>query len=303
MLETGGDTDVGGRSGPGAVTYGQNIAYTATFSNDGSSTFTHATYKMAPPVIQATGETATFVKASCGSIDSAGVLTCDFGQLRSGELDRLTVVWNVPAGDSKVGCTDCLIANSTWLINENKTTNGNETFTQGETADLIGSSATEPVERSASGRRLRDHGLHDGWLKPQHQPGGLEEQPRGDLVLSARLLDDHDRSRARDHDHGDERANPHASEVCVAALGQNCPAGTRADFGSSGEVITFTFRISADALPKNYKITKVFHNGHEVDVDDVRRSTTGASSRSRFDKKTKIWTVITTAETNGPWSW
>ena len=100
---------------------------------------------MAPPVIQATGETATFVKASCGTIDSAGVLTCDFGQLRSGELDRLTVVWNVPAETRSAGCTDCLVANSTWLINENKSTNGNETFTQAETADLIGSSATEPV--------------------------------------------------------------------------------------------------------------------------------------------------------------
>ena len=133
--------------GPGAVSYGENIAYTASFSNDGNSTFTHTTYKMAPPVIQATGETATFVKASCGSIDSAGVLTCDFGNLSAGAVDRLTVVWNVPAGDSKAGCTgtDCLVANSTWLINENKSTNGNETFTQAETADLIGSSATEPV--------------------------------------------------------------------------------------------------------------------------------------------------------------
>ena len=118
--------------GPGAVSYGENIAYTASFSNDGSSTFTHTTFKMAPPVIQTTGETATFVKASCGAVDSAGVLTCDFGNLNSRALARLTVVWNVPAGDSKPGCTgaNCLVASSTWQINENKSTNGNETFTQ-----------------------------------------------------------------------------------------------------------------------------------------------------------------------------
>src|SRR6478735_6782866 len=76
--------------GPGAVSYGENIAYTASFSNDGSSTFTHTTFKMAPPVIQSTGEKASFVKASCGSVDAAGVLTCEFGQLRAGEIDKLT---------------------------------------------------------------------------------------------------------------------------------------------------------------------------------------------------------------------
>ena len=37
--------------GPGAVSYGENIAYTASFSNDGSSTFSHMTFTMAPPVI------------------------------------------------------------------------------------------------------------------------------------------------------------------------------------------------------------------------------------------------------------
>ena len=287
--------------GPGAVSYGQNIAYTASFSNDGSSTFTHATYTMAPPVIQATGETATFVKASCGSIDSAGVLTCDFGQLRSGELDRLTVVWNVPAGDSKVGCTDCLVANSTWLINENKSTNGNETFTQAETADLIGSSATEPVNNQLRAGGYEITGCTTGGSSLNTNQAVSKSNPVAtsfclpgfsttttDLGLATTITE--------------TAGNPHGSEVCVAALGQNCPAGTRADFGSSSGVITFTFRVSADALPKNYQITKVFHDGHEV--TSTTCSTDNECVKSiKFDKKTNIWTIVTTAETNGPWSW
>src|SRR6478735_5056919 len=93
--------------GPGAVSYGENISYTASFSNDGSSTFTHLTFTMAPPVILSTGEKASFVKASCGSVDATGGLTCDFGQLRAGEIDKLTVVWSLALGESKPGCKGC----------------------------------------------------------------------------------------------------------------------------------------------------------------------------------------------------
>ena len=67
-------------------------------------------------------------------------------------------------------------------------------------------------------------------------------------------------------------------------------------------MITFTFRVSADALPKGYQITKVFHNGHEV--TSTTCSTDNECVKSiKFDKKTKIWTIVATAETNGPWSW
>ena len=96
--------------------------------------------------------------------------------------------------------------------------------------------------------------------------------------------------------------NARTSEVCVAALGQNCPAGSRADFGSSGGVIKFTFLVSADALPKNYQITKVFHDGHEVTSATCSADNECVTS-IKLDKKTGIWTIVTTAETNGSWDW
>jgi uncharacterized repeat protein (TIGR01451 family) len=289
--------------GPGAVSYGENIAYTATFSNDGNSTFTHVTFKMAPPVVTTTGETLSFVAASCGSVDSSGALTCDFGQLAAKGVERLTVVWKAPDGASKAGCTACIAANTTWLINENKATNDNESFTLPEpvTADLIGTSATEPVNA-----QLRA----GGYEVASCAPGGSslstnQAVTKSNPVATSFCLPDFSTT---DTDLGlattitETAGNPRVSEVCVAALGQNCPAGTRADFGPSGGVIRFTFRVSADALPKNYKITKVFHDGHEVTSTTCSQDNECVVS-IKPDKKTGIWTIVTTAETNGPWNW
>lgn len=287
--------------GPGAVSYGENIAYTASFSNDGKSTFTHTTFKMAPPVIQATGEKASFVKASCGAIDAAGLLTCDFGQLKSRAVARLTVVWSVPAGDSKPGCTDCLVADSTWLINENKPTNGNETFRQSETADLIGSSPTDPVSNQlrAGGYEVTSCAPGGSSLKT-NQAVSKSNPVATSFCLPAFVTNATDLGLATTIT--ETAGNARTSEVCVAALGQNCPAGSRADFGSSSGVITFTFLVSADALPKGYQIKKIFHDGHEVTP-----ATCSANNECvkwiKFDKKTCIWTIVTTAETNGSWDW
>jgi hypothetical protein len=289
--------------GPGAVSYGENIAYTASFSNDGNSTFTHTTFKMAPPVVKTTGETATFVKASCGSVDSAGVLTCDFGNLRSRGIVRLTVVWNVPAGDSKPGCTgaNCLVASSTWLINENKPTNSNETFTQTANADLIGTSPTDPVSNRLRAGGYEVAGCAAGGSSLSTNQAVSKTNPVAtsfclpsftttsiDLGLAATITE--------------TAGNARTSEVCVAALGQNCPSGSRADFGSTGGVISFKFLVSGDALPKKYEIKKVFHDGHQVTAATCAAHNECVKSIN-FDKKKNVWTILTTAETNGSWDW
>jgi hypothetical protein len=287
--------------GPGAVSYGENIAYTASFSNDGKSTFTHTTFKMAPPVVQATGETATFVKASCGSVDSAGMLVCDFGQLRSGAVARLTVVWRAPAGDSKPGCTDCLVANSTWLINERKSTNSNETFTQSVTADLIGTSPTDPVNNQlrAGGYEVTSCAAGGSSLST-NQAVSQSNPVATSFCLPSFTTTAIDLGVATTIT--ETAGNARTSEVCVAALGQNCPAGSRADFGASGGVITFTFRVSSLALPKGYQIKKVFHDGHQVTSATCSADHECVLSIT-FDKKKCIWTIVTTAETNGSWDW
>ena len=122
--------------GPGAVTYGENIAYKATFSNDGGSTFTQTKFMMAPPVIGTARRDRRFV-TSCGTFDSSGVLTCDFGQPDRPARSRGSRSSGSPGRrrrSSSCTGTDCLIAEETWLIKEGKTTNGNETFPAAATA-------------------------------------------------------------------------------------------------------------------------------------------------------------------------
>jgi len=293
--------------GPGAVSYGENIAYTASFSNDGNSTFTHTTLTMAPPVIQATGETATFVKSSCGPANSAGVLVCDLGNLNANAVARVTVVWNVPAGDSKQGCsradsgTDCLLAKTTWQINENKSTNGNETFQQSAGADLIGTSPQDPVSNQlrAGGYEVTSCAAAGSSLST-NKAVSKSNPVATSFCLPDFVTDTIDLGLATTIT--ETAGSARTSEVCVAALGQNCPAGSRADFGTSGGVITFTFLVSADALPKNYKIEKVFHDGHEVTSATCAADNECVTS-IKLDRKTGIWKIVTTAETNGSWDW
>jgi hypothetical protein len=293
--------------GPGAVSYGENIAYTASFSNDGNSTFTHTTLTMAPPVIQATGETATFVKSSCGPANSAGVLVCDLGNLNANAVARVTVVWNVPAGDSQQGCsradsgTDCLLAKTTWQINENKSTNGNETFQQSAGADLIGTSPTDPVNNQlrAGGYEVTSCAAGGSSLKT-NQSVSKNNPVATSFCLPSFTTNTTDLGLATTIT--ETAGSARTSEVCVAALGQNCPAGSRADFGPSGGVITFTFLVSVDGLPKNYKIEKVFHDGHEVTSATCSADNECVTS-IKLDKKKGIWTIVTTAETNGSWDW
>ena len=287
--------------GPGAVSYGENIAYTATFSNDGGSNFTHVTFKMSPPVVEGTTDIASFVKASCGAVDSAGVLTCDFGQLRPGEIERLTVVWKAPSGASKPGCESCFVANSTWLIKEGKETNSNETFTESERAALIGEGTTDSING-----KLRAGGYELGACEAGSS--NLSTNPTvstSNPVATSFCLPDF----ATDAVNlglattiTELAGNARQSEVCVAKLGENCPGGQRADFGTDGAFITFTFKVADGALPKGYKITQVFHNGHEVTAATCAADNECVSS-IKLDNKTKIWTIVTTAETNGPWSW
>ncbi len=148
--------------GPGAVTYGENIAYRSTFTNanaNSGSVFTQTKLVLNPPV--APGVSAKGVISSCGTFDPVtGVLTCEFGQLRPGDPPIVvTVVWNVAAIDPNAapGCPDCLVADGTWLIKEGKPTNANESFPVEATAALLGANA-RPVAECA---------LPCGWVRAQ----------------------------------------------------------------------------------------------------------------------------------------
>jgi len=314
--------------GPAAVTYGENIAYTATFYNNTKSMFTQVRFVMAPPTGLGT-DVATPVTSSCG--DNAfdpvtHVLTCNFGQLLPGSETTnkltVTVVWKAPEGATRPGCdaadaTGCLSATGTWSIKEGKDTNGNETFALTRTASLLGVSDT-----AASSNRNRAGGYElkgcsatgdanlatGGTLDPKTNPvissfcipaSFAAPDAAGGVASTITELPQGDPNFARQ------------SVICIAKPGTNCPASdaNRATF--DGKFIVFTFKVAADALPPGFKITQVFHNSTTValpkclpvDADNTDDNGCVVSIDPPKGPGIKTWTIVTKAKTNGPWSW
>ena len=309
--------------GPGAVTYGENIAYKATFSNDGGSMFTQTKYVMAPPVTSG-AETATPVASSCGTFDSSDVLTCNFGQLPPGAKVELTVVWKTPSGATKPGCkvdlaanpiVECLKAEGTWLIKEGKTTNGNETFPVSALASLIGVSSNDPVNSSqrAGGFELVGCNKDNPSSLATNQAINATTNP----VTTSYCLPATFTAGAAEgvastiSEPASDSVNfAHQSEVCIAKPQTNCGDSTyvAAEFA---DFVTFTFRVADEALqspgkPK-YTITQVFHNGNLLpkctDPNALTNPDGCVVSITPPKGNPKIWTIVTQAKTNGPWSW
>ena len=108
------------------------------------------------------------------------------------------------------------------------------------------------------------------------------------------------------------------SVVCIAGLGQACGAEgsyTPYNFGTVSPV-RFVFRISAAALAKGDKITKVFHNGvalpkcPSTNANGCVVSITPPTTKYSYSKhggppstNKGIWTIVATAPTNGSWTW
>jgi hypothetical protein len=296
--------------GPGAVTYGENIAYKATFSNDGGSMFTQTKYVMAPPVTSA-AEKATPVASSCGTFDSSGVLTCEFGQLPPGAKVELTVVWKTPSGASKPGCTDCLTANGTWLIKEGKSTNGNETFPVSVLASLIGVSNNDPVNSNQRAGGFELVGCSNANPSSLATNQALDAQTNPVATSFCLPVSFTAGAAAGVASTITEPAgNAHQSEVCIAKPQTNCGDATyvAAEFP---DLVTFTFRVADAALqmpgqPK-YTITQVFHNGNLLpkctDANGLTNPDGCVVSITPPKGNPKIWTIVTKAKTNGPWSW
>ena len=295
--------------GPGQVTYGENIAYTATLKNGGKSTWTNVQFRMKPPVatygIDNTEYPATAppVAASCDwKLDAqTGEYVCTFAQLVTKGEQRVTMVWTAPTIPSQTGCNSCLVANGRWLIKEAKPTNGNEEFLVGPvTARLLGGEGTEETDE-AGGYELGACGATSPSLSTPAVktgnpvatsfclPGFSRDGENPGLATTITELD----------------GNPHQSTVCIAELGQDCdPPYVAKDFGP--DAVTFTFTVDGRALPNGYKITQVFHNTSTALPScepDVPITNDGCVVSITYVPSTKLWTIIAKAETNGPWNW
>jgi hypothetical protein len=296
--------------GPGSVTYGENIAYSATLDNTSKATFTQVKFQQSVPVATWEGEeypAGNPVAASCPYTITDGVLTCTLAQLAPNDPPaRVTIVWQAPTIPSPTGCDGCLTSHGTFFIKEGKPTNGNEEIPAGgidEAADLLaGESSQETL--LAGGYELAACTAGGSSLKT-NQAVSLQNPVASSFCLPSFAPQGPDLGLATTITELED--NAHQSEACIAALGEDCadPEGyVAADFGPG--VVTYTFKVAADALPNGYKITQVFHNGEELTAETCERTENPeclVSITLENFQGTKIWTIIATSETNGPWNW
>ena len=309
--------------GPGQVTYGQQIAYKATFQNMSGTTLTHVIFRQSYP--KANGVESTPVDDTCPvapvtitKADGSHVWTCDFGNQSANAAPlALTIVWQVPPqGTATSNCTNCLVSNGRWTVKEgvNDVSDPNDAFPSGAGIDVF---ATLLASNSGGGENLKAGGYETQGTSCADAagPGNLRTNPDvglGNPVATTVCLPPFTIPSSNLVDLGyvtqitETLGNARHSEVCVATLGTNCgPGYVDANFGllDPPQVITHVFHVADGALPKGYKITWVSHNGGAQVVEGACDANNFCVLSIHLDNKTKIWTIVVTTPTNGYFDW
>ncbi len=302
--------------GPGQVTYGQQIAYKATFKNTSGTTLTHVMFRQGYPV--AGGVYATPVANTCPSTPTTiSTATgpqwiCDFGNqsTNAGPL-ALTVVWQVPTLASTDNCVNCLVSNGRWTIKEgtNDVSDPNDAFPPGGTtvpATLLASNAGGSELLKAGGYETAPASCAD-----PTGSGNLRTNPVVSLTnpvsttvcFPAFTIPSGNRVDLGYATTISETAgNARHSEVCIVDLGTNCgPSYVDANFAPLA--VTHVFHVADGALPKGYKITTVSHNGGPATVQGACDPSGFCVVSITLENKTKIWTIVVTSPTNGYFDW
>lgn len=313
--------------GPARVTYGEAVAYRATFTNTGKSTFTHVIFRMGVPTVPASvsqpATAATLVASTCPSAPvvvsraSGPEWTCDFGKLKPGKPGTpqlvLTIVWKAPSLGLPNGCDDCLQSNGRWKIKEgvNDTADPNDTFPFGGSnapATLLSSSSPSEAGSYETDFDPCTDALGAGSLGTS-QALSKSSNPNStticlpspiptnsvDLGLASTILEGP--SQPGDQGH----AAFGRSTVCIAALGEVCADGyTPANFAP--RVTTTVLRGSADALPRYTTITAVYHDNHLLPWCPST-DPNGCVVSITYDKWKRTWTAVIQSATNGFYNW
>jgi uncharacterized repeat protein (TIGR01451 family) len=300
-----------GLPGPTTVTYGKNIAYTATFENTGKSMFTKVRFSNPIPTTTLGGTTypATFKYASCPGTLTATAFVCDeIPQLGPGEEARVRIVWGTPSvdGSTSTGCQlsdACLTNFVVWSIKEGTGKEGSagpDTFVSNtvETSLLVVPDATKaggyPLSACtdpASQVTLQTN-PSVGPANPIATKVCAPQMPQGDVFNPGLVVVIEEGPRGPN-----EPGVTEVSEICMPQPGETCPSTTRFPFDSAAPA-TFTFTIANSTLPKGTKITKVFHDGLLVSTDPA---VFPHVESIRIDTRTKTTTVVVKALENGRW--
>jgi hypothetical protein len=279
--------------GPGAVTYGENIAYRAQISNTSGSTLTHVIFRMRKPFVGSVDNPdaeGTFLESTCPQNGGRGVTltyadgtsewTCDFGNLPAwtgtGPQVTLSVVWQVPPPAQTEDCDGCLQAVARVTVKEglNDQTNPNDAFLPGNPqfpATLLAANSDDSQNTTSAGGYETEactntSGL--GSLRTKQKLDAVSNKVSSmvcitkipesatDLGLATTIVE------GLSHPGNPGHAALETSDVCVAQLGANCGlfgAYTPQQFDAD-HPLTLVFRIPNDALDNGDKITKVWHN-------------------------------------------
>ncbi|HEX6724412.1 MAG TPA: hypothetical protein VF073_04140 [Gaiella sp.] len=320
--------------GPAEVTYGQQIAYKATFLNKSGTTLTHVIFRQGYPVVNGVEATPVPGQNTCPAApvivtksNGSHVWTCDFGN-RAANAPQvgLTVVWQVPPQETATtNCPNCLVSNGRWTVKEgvNDVADPNDAFPSSAGIDVP---ATLLASNSGGTEKLKAGGYvtQGTSCADPSVAGNLQTNPdvnNANPVSTTVCLPPFGKP-ANGVDLGyvttiTERVvggKPDArhSQVCVAKLGTTCPdvddPNGDADFGllNPPQVITHVFHVAdAALLPKGYKITAVSHNGGTPTAQGACDSNGFCVVTIRLDnfKGTKIWTIVVTSRTNGYFDW
>lgn len=305
--------------GPGRVTYGENIAYRATFTNEGGSQFTKVTFRQSVPI--ANGVPAKLETHTCPTTPTIvdGEFRCVFGSLGplTGDPPQLvvSVVWQVLPLVSNEGC-DCLTTTGRWTIKEgvNDPADPNDAFgTKTIVSTVLATGSEEPLE--AGGYELPTAAVCDplgaGNLRT-FQTVSLDNKVATTICLPANFpVNATDKGVATtivEEALDDNNPNGHPglgrARVCIAALGENCKEDdSHIPFAFSiANPVKFVFRIADAALLKGEKITEVFHNGESLPMCPST-NVNGCYTSIQLNNKTKVWIVQAQAPGNGLWGW
>lgn len=300
-----------GLPGPTAVTYGKNIAYTATLENTGKSMFTKVRFFNPIPTATLNGTTypATFKYASCPGTLTATAFVCDeIPQLGSKQTARVTIVWGTPTaeGSSSTGCAlsaACLTNRVVWTIKEgtgNPGSAGPDTFESNtvETRLLV-----VPDDRQAGGYPLSACTDPASQTTLQTNPSVSTSNPIATRVCAPKMPanDVFNPGLVVVIEEGPklpgEPGVTDVSEICIPQAGLTCPSSTPFPFDAA-KPATFTFTIANSSLPKGVKITKVYDDGAPVSTN---KAVFPHVESIKIDNKTKTTIVVVKALENGRW--
>lgn len=307
--------------GPAAVSYGENIAYRATLTNNSGSTLTHVIFRQTYPVgASASGpvDSTCPTGASSTTFNPDGTpkwWACDFGQVSATAPDPvLVVVWQVPPSSATANCTSgCFETTGFWSVKEglNDTTDPNDAFgTKTVTATLLSTGDNASEKLKAGGYETAGSTSCDdpaaGNLRTK-QKLSLDNPVSTTVCLPAFTLPEGSEDLGFVTTITENQNDARHSAVCVAKLGTTCPDTNdpNADADFSPLKITHVFRVLQAALPKNYEITQVSHNGGDPVLE-------GACGTNNFCvvsidlvnvKGTKTWVIVVTTPTNGYFDW